>query len=75
MLPFPTMNTKQLKERLTMRTKDYGLACQQKEELMEHLVVTLDRDELFTLMAKVNDRIVYLDTIEENFRGLYGRAN
>jgi hypothetical protein len=58
-----------------MKIKDLGMVEQQKLELMEHLVVSLERDELFTLMAKVNDRISYLDTIEANFRGLYGRAN
>lgn len=69
------MNIQRLKERWIVRIKDMGMVEQQKLELMEHLVASLDKDELFTLMAKVNDRITYLDTIEVNFRGLYGRAN
>lgn len=62
-----------------IRFKNVGMARQQietlKEKAMDHLCAACDRDELFTLMAKVNDRITYLDTIEVNFRGLYGRAN
>jgi len=58
-----------------MRIKEHGLVNQQLDELMEHLVASCDRDECFRLMAKVNDRITYIDTIEANFRGLYGRAN
>jgi hypothetical protein len=58
-----------------MKIKEYGMVNQQLEELMEHVVATCDRDECFRLMAKVNDRITYIDTIEANFRGLYGRAN
>ena len=69
------MNIQRLKERWIVRIKNMGMVEQQKLELMEHLVASLDKDELFTLMAKVNDRITYLDTIEVNFRGLYGRAN
>lgn len=69
------MNIQRLKERWIVRIKDMGMVEQKKLELMEHLVASLDKDELFTLMAKVNDRITYLDTIEVNFRGLYGRAN
>lgn len=69
------MNIQRLKERWIVRIKNMGMVEQQKLELMEHLVTSLDKDELFTLMAKVNDRITYLDTIEVNFRGLYGRAN
>ncbi len=69
------MNIQRLKERWIVRIKNMGMVEQQKLELMDHLVASLDKDELFTLMAKVNDRITYLDTIEVNFRGLYGRAN
>ena len=58
-----------------MKIKEYGMVNQQLEELMEHLVVSCNRDECFRLMAKVNDRITYIDTIESNFKGLYGRAN
>ena len=62
-----------------IRFKDLGLPEQEKvsmkERMMEHVVASCDRDELFTLMAKVNDRITYLDNIEGAFRGLYGRAN
>jgi hypothetical protein len=58
-----------------MKIKEHGMVNQQLEELMEHLVVSCDRDQCFRLMAKVNDRITYIDTIEANFRGLYGRTN
>jgi hypothetical protein len=58
-----------------MRTKEFGIQNQQLEELMDHLCASCDRDELFHLMAKVNDRITYLDKQEQAFRGLYGRAN
>lgn len=62
-----------------IRFKDLGLQEQEKvsmkERMMEHIVASCDRDELFTLMAKVNDRITYLDAIEGSFKGLYGRAN
>jgi len=62
-----------------IRFKDLGLAEQErvgmKERMMEHVVASCGRDELFTLMAKVNDRITYLDAIESSFKGLYGRTN
>lgn len=62
-----------------IRFKDLGLAEQEKvsmkERMMEHIVASCDRDELFSLMAKVNDRITYLDNISVSFKGLYGRAN
>lgn len=62
-----------------IRFKDLALDEQQKlsmkERMMEHVVASCDRDELFTLMAKVNDRITYLDNISASFKGLYGRAN
>jgi hypothetical protein len=58
-----------------MRVKDTGIGNQQLEELMEHLVASCDRDQCFRLMAKVNDRIVYIDETEQAFKGLYGRAN
>ena len=61
------------------RFKNLGAMDQQletlKERAMNHLCASCDRDELFTLMAKVNDRIVYLDNITASFKGLYGRAN
>jgi hypothetical protein len=43
--------------------------------MMEHIVASCDRDELFSLMAKVNDRITYLDNVDGAFKGLFGRAN
>lgn len=62
-----------------IRFKDVGLDEQQrftaKERMMDHVCASCDRDELFTLMAKVNDRITYLDNISASFKGLYGRAN
>jgi hypothetical protein len=58
-----------------MKIKECGMVNQQLEELMEHLVASCDRDQCFRLMAKVNDRITYIDTIATNFKGLYGRAN
>lgn len=62
-----------------IRFKDLALDEQQKlsmkERMFEHVVSSCDRDELFTLMAKVNDRITYLDNLAGAFKGLYGRAN
>lgn len=62
-----------------IRFKDLGAVDQQletmKELAMNHLCSSCDRDELFTLMAKVNDRITYIDNISGSFKGLYGRAN
>ena len=58
-----------------MRTKELGMVSQQLEELMDHVCASCERDELFHLMAKVNDRITYLDNREQAFRGLYGRSN
>ena len=66
---------------MLMRTKDLGMEEQQKVEVtlkeksMEHICAACDRDELFHLMAMVNDRITYLDNKEQAFRGLYGRVN
>jgi hypothetical protein len=62
-----------------IRFKDLGLQEQEKlsmkERMMEHIVASCDRDELFSLMAKVNDRITYLDNVDGAFKGLFGRAN
>jgi len=58
-----------------IRIKEFGMVNQQLEELMEHLVVSCDRDECFRLMAKVNDRITYIDNMEQALKGLYGRSN
>ena len=64
-----------------MRYKNLGMLEQQAEDLtlkqrsMDFLCASCDRDELFTLMAKVNDRITYLDNISGAFKGLYGRSN
>ena len=58
-----------------MRIKELGMVNQQLEELMDHVCSSCDRDEAFTLMAKVNDRITYLDNLAGAFKGLYGRAN
>ena len=69
------MSIKLPKERWKMRIKELGMKNQQLEELMEHLCSSCERDELFHLMAKVNDRITYLDNKEQAFRGLYGRVN
>jgi hypothetical protein len=45
------------------------------EKAMDLICASCNRDQSFKLMAKVNDRITYIDTMEANFRGLYGRAN
>lgn len=62
-----------------IRFKNVGLQEQEqtsvKERMMDHVCASCDRDELFTLMAKVNDRITYLDNLSLSFKGLYGRAN
>lgn len=61
------------------RYKNLGVVEQQletmKELAMNHLCASCDRDELFKLRAKVNDRITYLDIISGSLNGLYGRAN
>ena len=64
-----------------IRMKDLGIEYQQasaetlKDKVMDHICASCERDELFRLMGKVNDRITYLDNKEQAFRGLYGRSN